>query len=136
MKYLLLAIIILSSSCANRKTMVKRYIDEVVSVKQGSLITALTNSEQAENLTIGFKTIEYDTTGRIVRQTTGEIHRDRLETKKESVVKEDSVITQSVTTTKEEIKEKKSRSWQFIVKGIAAALLLIFIIYFLIRRAK
>lgn len=132
----LILLVLLSCSCASRKTQIKRYVDEVLQASQGSVISCITNSRISDDLTINFRTIEFDTTGRKVRETAGKVTSKREETLRDSIVKRDSTQVSSAIKTTEQVKEKKSRGWHFFVIGIASALLFVLIIYIVIRRAK
>lgn len=132
----IISFILLSCSCASRRTQVKRYVDEILQADRRSVVSCITNSRISDDLTISFRTIEFDTTGRKVRETAGEVTNKREETLRDSIVKRDSIQVSSAIKTTEQVKEKKSRGWHFFVIGIASALLLVLIIYIVIRRAK
>lgn len=123
------------SGCASRKKQLKRYIDNTIMIRQESIITSLKNSHLSENLTIDFRTLEYDTSGHKIKETTGTITKQKEEIKRDSTVQKDTTELSVITVIDEQIKEKKSRNWQFAI-GIVSALLLTIIIYFFLKRAK
>lgn len=123
------------SGCASRKKQLKRYIDNTIMIRQESIITSLKNSHLSENLTIDFRTLEYDTSGHKIKETTGTITKQKEEIKRDSTVQKDTTELSVITVIDEQIKEKKSRNWQFAI-GIISALLLTIIIYFFLKRAK
>lgn len=123
------------SGCASRKKQLKRYIDNTIMIRQESIITSLKNSHLSENLTIDFRTLEYDTSGHKIKETTGTITKQKEEIKRDSTVQKDTTESSVITVIDEQIKEKKSRNWQFAI-GIVSALLLTVIIYFFLKRAK
>lgn len=104
-------------------------------IRQESIITSLKNSHLSENLTIDFRTLEYDTSGHKIKETTGTITKQKEEIKRDSTVQKDTTELSVITVIDEQIKEKKSRNWQFAI-GIISALLLTIIIYFFLKRAK
>lgn len=132
----LILLVLLSCSCASRRTQIKRYVDEILQADRRSVVSCITNSRISDNLTVRFRTIEFDTIGRKVRETAGEVANKREETLRDSIVKRDTIQISSAIKTTEHIREKKSRGWHFFVIGIASALLLVLIIYIVIRRAK
>ena len=123
------------SGCASRKKQLKRYIDNTIMIRQESIITSLKNSHLSENLTIDFRTLEYDTSEHKIKETTGTITKQKEEIKRDSTVQKDTTVESVITVIDEQIKEKKSRNWQFAI-GIVSALLLTVIIYFFLKRAK
>lgn len=131
MKYVFFVICIILTSCANRKTLIKRYADEAASVRQSMFVSALSNTTLSEKLSIPFRVLEYDTSGRITKEITGEIRRDKEEVGVDSVVFRDSTNTETKAATKEEIREKKSHNWQSTVIGSVVVLLPVFFFYFL-----
>lgn len=123
------------SGCASRKKQLKRYIDNTIMIRQESIITSLKNSRLSENLTIGFRTLEYDTSGHKIKETTGTITKQKEEIKRDSTVQKDTTESSVITVIDEQIKEKKSRNWYFAI-GMVSALLLTILIYFFLKRAK
>ena len=132
MRYFL--IILLFCSCGNRKQMIRAYVDEVISEKIKFDNINLVNKKIDDNLTISYRVNEYDTTGRVIKETIAHVEK----TKKEEV--KDSII-QKVETEKDidrlvdiEVEEKRSNSLIYFVVGFLCSLLLLLLGYFYLKK--
>lgn len=132
MRYFL--IILLFCSCGNRKQMIRAYVDEVISEKIKLDNINLTNKKIDDNLTISYRVNEYDTSGRVIKETIAQVEKVTKEEVKDSIV-------QKVETEKDidrlvdiEVEEKRSNSLIYFVVGFLCSLLLLLLGYFYLKK--
>ena len=132
MRYIL--ILLLLCSCGNRKQMIHAYVDEVISEKIKLDNINLTNKKIDDNLTISYRVNEYDTSGRVIKETIAQVEKVTKEEVKDSIV-------QKVETEKDvdrlvdiEVEEKRSNSLIYFVVGFLCSLLLLIIGYFYLKK--
>ena len=132
MRYIL--ILLLLCSCGNRKQMIRAYVDEVISEKIKLDNINLTNKKIDDNLTISYRVNEYDTSGRVIKETIAQVEKVTKEEVKDSIV-------QKVETEKDidrlvdiEVEEKRSNSLIYFVVGFMCSLLLLLLGYFYLKK--
>lgn len=132
MRYIL--ILLLFCSCGNRKQMIRAYVDEVISEKIKLDNINLMNKKIDDNLTISYRVNEYDTSGRVIKETIAQVEKVTKEEVKDSIV-------QKVETEKDidrlvdiEVEEKRSNSLIYFVVGSLCSLLLLLLGYFYLKK--
>lgn len=114
--------------------MIRAYVDEVISEKIKLDNINLTNKKIDDNLTISYRVNEYDTSGRVIKETIAQVEKVTKEEVKDSIV-------QKVETEKDidrlvdiEVEEKRSNSLIYFVVGFLCSLLLLLLGYFYLKK--
>ena len=132
MRYIL--ILLLLCSCGNRKQMIKTYIDEVVSLKLKQEKISLSNTKIDDNLTISYRVNEYDTTGRVIKETIAQVEKVTKEEVKDSIIQTIEKEKDIDRVIDLEVEEKRSNSLIYFVVGFLCSLLLLIIGYFYLKK--
>lgn len=133
MKYLIPILFILLCACSSKKTTLKHQIDDLLYIKSKSDMLHLKNSFLSDSITIHFKQMEYDTSGKITKETTGNLTKLTTEVIRDTIIQKDTVFISRHTQTHQDItqEKKKSHTWKWGI--IVLGLLLIFT---LLKRIK
>lgn len=114
--------------------MIKTYIDEVVSLKLKQEKISLSNTKIDDNLTISYRVNEYDTTGRMIKETIAQVEKVTKEEVKDSIIQTIEKEKDVDRVIDLEVEEKRSNSLIYFVVGFLCSLLLLIIGYFYLKK--
>lgn len=114
--------------------MIKTYIDEVVSLKLKQEKISLSNTKIDDNLTISYRVNEYDTTGRVIKETIAQVEKVTKEEVKDSIIQTIEKEKDIDRVIDLEVEEKRSNSLIYFVVGFLCSLLLLIIGYFYLKK--
>lgn len=129
MKYLFL--VILFVSCASRKQMIREYVDEVLKERINVENNVIRNNTLDNNLTISFRVNEYDTSGRIIKETIADVKEERKEENRDSITQQ--IAREVERDIKVDLRDNKvSRTNNFFL-GMIVSLIIVIAIFIAIR---
>ena len=114
--------------------MIKTYIDEVVSLKLKQEKISLSNTKIDDNLTISYRVNEYDTTGRVIKETIAQVEKVTKEEVKDSIIQTIEKEKDVDRVIDLEVEEKRSNSLIYFVVGFLCSLLLLLLGYFYLKK--
>lgn len=128
MKYLFPIFFILFCACSSKKTTLKHQIDDLIYIKGKSELLHLKNSFLSDSITIHFQQIQYDTLGRKVKETSGNLTKLKTEVIRDTIIQKDTLFISRHIETYQDItqEKKKDNYWKWLV--ITVCLLFIFIV--------
>lgn len=130
MKYLFL--VILFVSCASRKQMIREYVDEVIKERINVENNVIRNKTLDNNLTISFRVNEYDTSGRIIKETIADVKEERKEENRDSITQQIDKTREVERDIKVDLKENKGKANNFFM-GMIVSLIIVIAIFIAIR---
>lgn len=132
MRYIVLALLFVS--CGAKKQMLREYVDEVINERINIENQVISNTTLNDNITISYRVNEYDTLGRVIKETIADVKKEKKEETRDSIIQKEETINEVDREGQTEIKEKRNRSSFWI--GLCSGLLFLIAIYFIIKIRK
>lgn len=131
MRYLFL--VILFVSCASRKQMIREYVDEVIRERINVENNVIRNKTLDNNLTISFRVNEYDTSGRIIKETIADVKEERKEENRDSITQQIDKTREVERDIKVDLKDNKVSRTNNFLWGMIVSLIIVIAIFIAIR---
>lgn len=134
MRYILLALLVIS--CANRKKTIRTYVDEIINERISVDNHIVSNNNINDNMTISFRVNEYDTNGRMIKETIADVQKVKTEENHDILLQEIDEKREVDRDIKAELKEEKKHSISYFWFGVCFGLIFVIAIYIAIKFRK